>query len=232
VIASIVVAVGTAVVIMTGSLLPFLNPVFVGFEQRRAEALAWSGYTDAELTAATNAILSDLVLGTGDFEVTVAGEPVLSDAERAHMRDVRTVFAGLWVLTAVSAAALVIGWWRAARGGPPARAAYWAAVRSGAGGLAVAVIGLGVVAVVAFDLLFEAFHRLLFPPGSYTFDPATQRLVQLFPFRFWQETAIAVGAAIVLVCGAVTLLARRGGRTAAAPTGERWSATEGRRARP
>ena len=231
-IASIVVALGTAVVIVTGSLLPFLNPVWIGFEQRRADAPAWTGYTDAELTAATDAILSDLLLGTGDFEVAVTGEPVLSGSERAHMRDVRAVFRALWLLTAVAVVALVLGWWRASRGGPPARAAYWAAVRTGAGGLGVAVIGLGIVAVVAFDVLFEAFHRLVFPPGSYTFDPATQRLVQLFPFRFWQETAIALGAVIVLVCGAVVLLARRGDRTAAAPTDERWSAAEGRRAGP
>jgi integral membrane protein (TIGR01906 family) len=230
VIASIVVALATAVVIVSGSLLPFLNPLFVGFEQRRAEAPAWTGYSDAELTAATDAILSDLVLGTGDFDVEIAGEAVLSDEERAHMRDVRTVFLGLWILTAVAVGVLVLGWTRARRGGAATRAAWRAAVRSGAGGLAVAVIGLGIVAVVAFDVLFEAFHRLLFPPGSYTFDPATQRLVQLFPFRFWQETAIAVGAVIVLVSGAVTLAARRDGQATPAPSDGTWSATEGRRA--
>ena len=49
---------------------------------------------------------------------------------------------------------------------------------------------LGVVALVAFDTLFEVFHEIFFPAGSYLFDPATERLVQLFPFEFWQETAI------------------------------------------
>jgi uncharacterized membrane protein len=57
---------------------------------------------------------------------------------------------------------------------------------------------LGVVALVAFDALFETFHRLFFAGGSYTFDPSTERLVQLFPFRFWQETAMAVGVLIVV----------------------------------
>ena len=66
------------------------------------------------------------------------------------------------------------------------------AVRGGALGLIVGRGGRG-VALVAFDWLFETFHSLFFPGGSYDFDPATERLVQLFPFQFWQETAIVVG---------------------------------------
>jgi integral membrane protein (TIGR01906 family) len=209
---SLVIAVATAIVIVTASLLPFLNPVWVGFEQRRTEALAWTRFSDPELTAVTNAILADLVLGPGTFDVGLAGEPVLNERERGHMRDVRTVFLSLWALAAGAAAGLVILWGRAA---PAAahrrRAAYWRAVRGGASSLAIAVIGLGAIAVLAFDVLFEVFHGLLFAGGGYTFDPGTERLVQLFPFRFWQETAIVVGAVIVLVCGAVAFTARRAG---------------------
>ena len=43
---------------------------------------------------ATDAILADLVVGPPDFDVAVAGTPVLIERERAHMRDVRGVFAG------------------------------------------------------------------------------------------------------------------------------------------
>ncbi|HEU0237187.1 MAG TPA: DUF1461 domain-containing protein [Candidatus Limnocylindrales bacterium] len=209
-IATIAVAAATAVVIVTASLLPFLNPVWVGFEQRRAEALAWTRFSDTELTTVTNAILADLILGPGAFDVALDGEPVLNDRERGHMRDVRTAFLALWALTAAAAVILAASW-RRAIGRPRERSWFWRAVRRGAGGLALAVVGLGVVAVLAFDVLFEVFHRLLFAGGSYTFDPATERLVQLFPFRFWQETAIVVGAVIVLVCGAVTLAGRRAG---------------------
>lgn len=212
-IATIAVAVATAVVIVTASLLPFLNPVWVGFEQRRAEALAWTGFGDAELTTVTNAILADLILGPGAFDVALDGEPVLNVRERGHMGDVRSAFLALWALTAAAAVILVVAW-RRSIGRPRERSWFWRAVRRGAGGLALAVVGLGVVAVLAFDVLFEVFHRLLFVGGSYTFDPATERLVQLFPFRFWQETAIVVGAVIVLVCGAVTLFARRAGDAA------------------
>jgi integral membrane protein (TIGR01906 family) len=212
-IATLVVAVATVVVIVTASLLPFLSPVWVGLEQRRAEALAWTGFRDAELTTVTNAIMADLLLGPGAFDVALDGEPVLTDRERGHMRDVRTAFLGLWALTAAAAAILVV-LWRRATGRPQERSWFWRAVRRGASGLAIAVVGLGAVALLAFDVLFEVFHRLLFVGGGYTFDPATERLVQLFPFRFWQETAIVVGAVIVLVCGAVTLAARRAGDAA------------------
>lgn len=77
----------------------------------------------------------------------------------------------------------------------------------------VALVIGGVVSFVAFDALFEVFHRLFFAGGSYTFDPSTERLVQLFPFRFWQETAIAVGAVCIVIAAAAAVIA---GRQAAA----------------
>ena len=59
-------------------------------------------------------------------------------------------------------------------------------------GLIVGTVVLGVVGFVAFDQLFEVFHEIFFPAGSYDFDPATDRLVQLFPFQFWEESAHGV----------------------------------------
>lgn len=79
------------------------------------------------------------------------------------------------------------------------RRRWWRAVRRGALALVVGLVALGVASFVAFDALFEVFHRLVFPGGSYTFVPTTERLVQLFPFRFWQETAIAVGAVAIVL---------------------------------
>ena len=80
---------------------------------------------------------------------------------------------------------------------PRAGATAGVAVLGGALGLIVALLVLGgIVSFVAFDALFEIFHQIFFAGGSYTFDPATERLVQLFPFQFWQETAIVVGAVV------------------------------------
>ena len=200
---SILIGLATAIVIITAAVLPFLTPQWVAFEQGRAEATAWTGYTTEELRTATDAILADLVLGPGDFDVEVARAPVLAERERGHMRDVRTVFTGLWVLAAASIAVLLIAGLRADR------VAIWRAVRRGALVLAGAVALIGVVALVAFDTLFDLFHQVLFPAGSYTFDPGADRLVQLFPFTFWQETAIVVGVVIIGIALATAVVAGR-----------------------
>jgi integral membrane protein (TIGR01906 family) len=202
--AALAVALATAIVLVTVAVLPFLTPQWVSFEQGRANAIGWTGYTPDELKMASNAILGDLVLGRSDFDVEVSGVAVLGEDERGHMRDVRSIFVGLWLLAAGSVVVL------AAAGRHRDRSAIWRAVRRGAIGLALAIVVAGGVALVAFDVLFELFHQLLFPAGSYTFDPTTQRLVQLFPFQFWQETAIVAGVVIfVLALGLAQTAARR-----------------------
>ncbi|HET9522226.1 MAG TPA: DUF1461 domain-containing protein [Candidatus Limnocylindrales bacterium] len=201
-------AVATAVVITAIAIVPFLSPAWVSFEQGRANATGWTGYTTAELAAATDAILADLVIGPPDFDVEVRGEAVLNERERSHMRDVRGVFAGFAGVALLAAAGLLVGYALARRRGHPERA--WRAIRNGARGLAIGVAIAGVIALVAFDAAFEIFHRLFFSGGTYTFDPGTERLVQLFPFTFWSETSMAVGAVIlVLSIGGAVVAGRR-----------------------
>ena len=81
------------------------------------------------------------------------------------MADVRTVFRGLWVLAIISVVVLVAASRRADRG------RTWRAVRGGAIGLSIGVVIAGVVGFFAFDQLFELFHTIFFPAGSYLFDP-------------------------------------------------------------
>jgi integral membrane protein (TIGR01906 family) len=195
--ADLLVAVATAFVILAVTIPLFLNPLWVSFEQGRAEASAWTGFSETDLRAATGSILSDLVIGPPDFDVAVAGTPVLDERERQHMRDVRGVFIGFFAVALIlGVAALVIA---ARRRGAAARAASWRAVWGGAVGLIATLVVVGLVSFVAFDTLFEVFHQIFFAGGSYTFDPATERLVQLFPFTFWQETAIVLGIVAILL---------------------------------
>jgi integral membrane protein (TIGR01906 family) len=209
---STVVALATAIVLVAVAILPFLNPVWVGFEQGRAEAAAWTQYAPADLRSATDAVLADLVFGPPDFDVAVNGAPVLNARERGHMRDVRAVFVAFGALAIASAIVLVVAW-RATRG----RNAFWRAVRGGAVGLAVGVVALGIVGAVAFDLAFEVFHRLFFAGGTYSFDPFTDRLVQLFPEQFWFETSIAVGVVILVLSAVLAWAASRRLRDATPP---------------
>ena len=72
-VASVATGLATAIVIVALTILPFLSPAWVAFEQGRAEAAAWTGYTTEELRVATDAILADLMFG-GDFAIEVNGQ--------------------------------------------------------------------------------------------------------------------------------------------------------------
>jgi integral membrane protein (TIGR01906 family) len=226
--AAFATGVAASVLLIGIAVLPFLSPAWVHFEQDRTGAAELTGFTTAQLRTATDSILSDLVVGPPRFDVEVAGSPVLEERERAHMRDVRGVFAafaGLVVVAAVVLVALLAG---ARRMGHPERG--WSAIERATRWLIGGIVVAGVVASVAFDAVFEIFHRLFFPGGSYTFDPRTDRLVQLFPFEFWSETTIAVGAVIIVLALAVSVVSARRTRgvTQTGAAAGRVAATAGR----
>jgi integral membrane protein (TIGR01906 family) len=208
--AAFATALAAAVVVIAIAIIPFLSPAWVSFEQGRSGAAALTGYSPTELGTATNAILHDLVIGPPEFAVAVDGAPVLLERERAHMRDVRGVFGGFALLAVIAAVALLVLVVGARRMGHPERA--WSAIGAGMRGLIVAIVAAGIVATFAFDAVFELFHRLFFPGGSYTFDPRTDRLVQLFPFDFWSETTIVLGVVIVVIAAGVAVVAGRRAR--------------------
>ena len=214
----LVVSIAVAIVILAAAVLPFLTPAWVGFEQDRVGAAALTGFSEPDLHRVTNAILGDLVLGSGNFEVTAddgpRGSMVLNEREQSHMRDVRGVFRGFGLLALASLAMLAFAA-RRSRGAPAARQRLWRSVRRGAQGLAVGVAIAAGIALVAFDAAFEVFHSLFFAQGSFDFDPTTSKLVQLFPDAFWSETTIAVGAVAIVAALAVRWVAGR--RMVAAP---------------
>jgi integral membrane protein (TIGR01906 family) len=212
--AAVATAVATAFLIVAVAILPFLTPAWVSFEQGRAQAPAWTGYREADLRTATDAILHDLVLGPPDFSVAVDGEQVLSPREQSHMRDVRGVFAIFAGLALIAAVAFLVLFAGARRMGHPERA--WAAIAAGSKWLIAGIVVAAVVVTFAFDQAFEVFHTLFFPAGSFDFDPRTDRLVQLFPFQFWFETTLAIGVVVVGLAVATWFLAR--GRVRASDT--------------
>ena len=231
----VAVALSTPLVLLALVIVPYLSSSWVAFEQDRTGAATLTGFAPDDLRTVTSAILNDLVSGTGEFDVQLDGAPVLTAAERSHMRDVRGVFASLYAAAAVALAILGVAFWLGARRGGSSWSLRdaWRGARFGAIGLASGTVLAGVVALVAFDAAFEVFHRLFFAQGTYLFDPATSRLVQLFPDAFWSETAIAVGIMILIVAGGAAWLAGRRLRAypasavADAAAGERRAAAHG-----
>lgn len=192
--AALVIGPATAFVIVGVSVAALLNPIWVALGQERAEAGVLTGYGPEELRAATGAILADLVYEPPDFDVAVAGQPVLTERERGNLRDARNAFRTLYVLVAVAVVVALVGVVLGRRS-----PAFWRRVGRGGAGLAVVVLAGGLVGLVFFDAAVEAFRRIVFPVGSFTFDPERERLVQLFPNQFWVETAIALGALLIVL---------------------------------
>jgi integral membrane protein (TIGR01906 family) len=204
------VALSTALVALALAIAPYLNAGWVSFEQERSGAVTLTGFAPDDLRTVTDSILADLVSGTGDFDAQLDGATVLTAAEQSHMRDVRGVFASFYAAVAVALVILGSAFWLAGRRGSRwTRRDAWRGVRFGAIGLAIGTAVAGIIALVAFDAAFEVFHRLFFAQGPYLFDPTTSRLVQLFPDAFWSETAIAVGAMILVVAAGMAWLAGR-----------------------
>ena len=201
---SIVVAVATMLVIAGVSVALFLTPTWVAFEQARSGAAALTGYSGEQVDQVTGQVLHDLVIGPPVFDEAVAGTPVFEERERSHLVDVRTVFAEFGALVLLGAVILLVTAIGSHRS-PAFRRGAGVGALILAGGI---VIG-GVVSTFAFDPAFETFHQLFFPGGSYDFDPRTDRLVQLFPIQFWEETSLAVGAVILLGCAIVSIWALR-----------------------
>ena len=163
VLAALVIGIAAALVIVAIAILPFLNPVWVGFEQGRAQA-AGVDRVHRRATCGPRPTRSWPTSSSGrrDFDVALDGVPVLDERERGHMRDVRGVFAAL--LRA-----------RAGRRGRPRRGVpagsrpsgrarrLWRRLACAGRVIAVATVALGIVGVLFFDTAFEAVPRAVLP---------------------------------------------------------------------
>jgi integral membrane protein (TIGR01906 family) len=209
------VAIATALVITGVAIALFFNPAWVSFAQGRADAAAYTGWTAEQVDVVTRDIVIEVWLGPGSFEQEVAGQPVFDERERSHMADVRGVVLSFYALVLAALAVLLVA-------GIASRGSRWyrGAVALGAGGLAVGAVAVGGAFFILFDTAFALFHQLFFAQGSWTFDPATDRLVQLFPYQFWTETSVAIAVVVVGLAIIIWAVARPRARSRVAAAGQ------------
>ena len=145
---------------------------------------------------------------------------LFNDKEVSHMRDVKRLVWGVYLLAAVSGVYLlvsvVLGFagQRSRYPGTLARRAAWG------GGVTVALLVLfGLLATVAFDALFLLFHRISFANDFWQLDPRRDYLIILFPQGFWFDAtlwfalrAIAAGLLLAAASGGYLVWRRRGSR--------------------
>ncbi len=199
------VFIGTILAIIALAVLPLLTPWFIHAALDAAGSADRLGLAAAEVHALSDRTVEELVLGPGSFEISdPGGEAFYDAAERGHLGDARTLLGIFLVAGGISIAGIgaVLGRRAASRG------ATWTVVSRAGLITAIVVIVAGVISLVAFDSLFTLFHRVFFPAGNWSFDPATQRLVQLYPFTFWQIASAALGALVFLLGLGAWLLGR------------------------
>jgi integral membrane protein (TIGR01906 family) len=195
----------TAMALVSLVLLLLLTPVVMHALLDASGAPSQLGLTAAQTHALSDRTVAELLLGPGRFAFPGPdGAPFYGAAEAGHMSDVRLVLFGFLALAAASWVGLLAALtrWRT-------DAATYRAIARGAAVLTIGLLVVGAFALIAFNVAFELFHRILFPGGNWSFDPANQRLVQLYPIAFWQLTSAAFGVLGISAGSAVWFVARR-----------------------
>lgn len=175
----------------------FLTPPVIHILLRASDAPTVLGVEPAVADALSDALVGDL-LTDGAFAAPLGDAPLLSAGERSHLADVGGLLRS--VLVGGLGGLIVLALARLRR-----RAWLRAAIRDGA----ALIVGGALLAAAAFTLAFDAtftfFHGLFFASGTWTFNPATDRLVQLYPESFWILAALL----FCLALAALSLIAYR-----------------------
>ena len=178
-----------------------------GFQ--RYNTAARSGITDADLITIGAELRRYFNTGTEPLAVRAPiysiEQDVFNAREIAHMYDVKRLVRGtywvaigsaLWILATLAAGFAIQ---RHEYIAPAARLAVW-----GGAVTLLAVVGVGLASIAAFEQLFLLFHRLSFANDLWILNPYTDYLLILFPGGFWFDATMRV--ALTSVLGAVLLL--------------------------
>ena len=177
-----------------------------GFEKYSISRI--TGITDADLRQVGADIRQ--YFNSGDEPLTVKtrilGEQrdLFNDQEISHMKDVKRLVRGVYVLAVASAVYLAImviigfglhrGWFVP----DLAKRLTWA------GSLTlILLVVFGIAAWVGFDTVFLKFHELSFTNDFWQLDPRTDYLVRIFPQNFWFDATMWV--AIRVIAGGLIL---------------------------
>jgi len=189
-----------------------------GFEKYSISRI--SGITDADLRQVGADIRGYINSGDEllDVRTKIMGEErdLFNDREIAHMKDVKKLVRGVYLLALVSAIYLAV---MIAIGFAVRRMRFVSDLSRRlalGGGLTLGLlVAFGVVALVGFDSVFLKFHQLSFANDFWQLDPRTDYLVRIFPQDFWFDATLwvavraIVGASVLTVAGSSFLVYRR-----------------------
>jgi integral membrane protein (TIGR01906 family) len=211
------VFVGTILVLIALAVLPLLTPPFVHAALDAAGSAGRLGLDAETVRALSDRSVEGLLSWSDPFDILGPdGRAFYDGAERSHLGEARVL---LWACLSLGALALMGITVAMLRSDGAGRRSLWRCISRAGVSVSIAVLVIGAVAVVAFAQLFTLFHQVFFPGGNWSFDPATQRLVQLYPFAFWQIAALALGVLLLVLGLATWWLSRRMAARDWAPAG-------------
>ncbi len=197
--------------LVTGSVAWAFNSPGVyqgGFEKYDVSRI--TGISDADLAQVSAEIRSYFNSGQEPLEIRtrIFGQErdLFNQREIAHMRDVKKLVQGVYVVAAAAAAYLLVS----IGAGAALHSGRFAAILARrilySGGLTLLiVIAVGLFALVGFDTLFLKFHQLSFANDLWQLDSRQDYLVMLFPQDFWFDATMWV--ATRAIAGALLITA-------------------------
>ncbi|MBM3942292.1 MAG: TIGR01906 family membrane protein [SAR202 cluster bacterium] len=136
-------------------------------------------------------------------------QELFKEREVLHMRDVKRLFWGVYVMGSLCGiylgAVTILGLRRQGRGFLPRLAGL--TLMGGILTLGLAMV-VGAFSLTGFSSLFLLFHQISFGNDLWQLDPATDYLLALFPLGFWFDVTMLVAA--LTVTGALALSAASG----------------------
>ena len=179
--------------VLLGSVRLLASDQYLTFEYGKSDFPADTyGFTASERLTIASANLrfvrANLAIGVLSSQV-FDGEPIYNSRELSHMLDVQNVYQSVWRIWQIIALLILLtGFliWRFSN-----RATLPSAIQ--AGGLLTSglIFALGLLAVVAWQGWFTAFHQIFFTSGSWLFE-YSDVLIRLFPEKFWFDSALTL----------------------------------------
>ena len=168
-----------------------------------------TGVERAELIKGTAGLIdyfeSDEDLITTEIIVNGISEPLFTEPEALHFRDVRDLLNRVYFVQAVATVTifgtLIAAAVAVARGRPDLAAIVFRRIRQSAVWTVVAIIGIGLFAALGgFNFLFLQFHLLSFSNDLWQ-GTADDRMIQLFPQLFFLQATLLIGLAAIIEMG-------------------------------
>ncbi len=206
--------------LVIGSVRLVMSPLFLQIEYTRPgfpsdvygfsveDRLQYGSYgVEYILNGASISYLGDLEL-PGDLCYPPQGSPcpMFNEAELRHMYDVKQVAQGVF-LAGLIFAGLTFGTagylWRSDQ-----RRILYAGLWRGSVFTLGSILAIILVAFIAWDAFFNAFHALFFEPGTWRFY-YSDTLIRLYPEQFWFDASLVIGSLTASIAALILFLTTR-----------------------